>query len=323
MRPLLPAVCWLLAVSLAGCAPSNVSGQGESPHRFELEQDDAGLSVLLDGELFTRYQVAPGDKPILWPLVGPGGEEMTRGFPMQEATADETSDHPHHRSVWLGHGEVNGCDFWLEEGPHGRVVHRQFEETTGGETATIVALSDWIAPDDAVLLHERREMVFAAAGNDVRWIDFDIELTAGDEPVTFGDTKEGTFALRVAGWLKVEAEPGGTIENSRGQQNESAWGQPAEWVDYWAERDGEPVGIAIFNHPESFRFPTRWHVRSYGLFGANPVGVHGFGDRDEPSGEFTLEPGESLRLRYRVLLHRGEARSAQIEACWQEYSSTE
>jgi len=33
--------------------------------------------------------------------------------------------------------------------------------------------------------------------------------------------------------------------------------------------DGKALGICFMNHPASYRFPTDWHVRNYGLFAAN------------------------------------------------------
>jgi flagellar basal-body rod protein FlgG len=47
--------------------------------------------------------------------------------------------------------------------------------------------------------------------------------------------------------------------------------------------DGEHLGIAILNHPASYRDPTRWHVRSYGLFSANPFAQHDY-DSTLPDG---------------------------------------
>ena len=65
-----------------------------------------------------------------------------------------------------------------------------------------------------------------------------------------------------------------------GQTNAAAWGKRAEWVDYHGPVDGETVGIAIFNHPSSFRYPTGWHVRTYGLFAANPFAEHSFAGKE-------------------------------------------
>ena len=110
--------------------------------------------------------------------------------------------------------------------------------------------------------------------------------------------------------MKVDAGLGGRIENSHGQTDAQAWGIPAEWVDYVGPVDGETVGVAILSHPSNFRPACRWHVRTYGLFTANPFGEQHFTEGQPDSkpvqGAHTVAAGDSLTLRYRVLLHRGE-----------------
>ena len=109
----------------------------------------------------------------------------------------------------------------------------------------------------------------------------------------------------VAETMRVEAKQGGQIVNSEGQRDDKAWARRAAWVDYHGPLDGETVGIAILNHPSSFRYPTYWHVRTYGLFAANPFGVRDFTRAPGADGSYEIAPGKSLTLRYRVLLHRG------------------
>ena len=162
----------------------------------------------------------------------------------------------------------------------------------------------------------------ANATNNDRWIDFTITIKATDGDVTFGDTKEGTFAVRVADTMRVEAKKGGRIVNSEGQENDAAWGMPAKWVDYTGPVEGETVGVAILSHPKSFRPNTRWHVRGYGLFAANP-----FGHKDFPKpelaeqGAVTIKKGDELTLRYRVLFHRGGTEAANIADAFEEFAA--
>lgn len=293
-----------------------------SAARFEVEKDDTSVSVLVDGKLFATYHVKSGNKPILYPIIGPTGKPMTRSYPMKDAAETERADHPHHRSLWFNHGDVNGTSFWHEESRSGTIEHREFLRVEGGEQATIVTRNDWVDDDGEKICSDVRTLVFGA-DEDVRWIDFDVIVTADDKPVVFGDTKEGSFGIRVAGTMKVDAENGGHIVNNKGDADKDAWGKQASWVDYYGPIDGETLGIAILNHPTSFRFPSYWHVRTYGLFAANVFGIHNFENNNEKDGSYTLEPGESFTLRYRVLLHKGDQEEGQIAQSFVEYAKDE
>jgi hypothetical protein len=286
---------------------------------FEVKKDGDGVTVTADGKLFTRYLMKSGPKPILWPLVGPTGKEMTRGYPMRDATPDERRDHEHHRSFWFTHGSVNGADFWSEGAKHGDINHREFVKIEGGNNATIVSRNDWIAQGGKKVCEDERSFVFDANA-DTRWIDVELTVRASDGPVTFGDTKEGAFGVRVAGAMSVDAKKGGKIVNSEGHKDGNAWAKRASWVDYFGPVDGEVLGIAIMNHPSSFRYPTHWHVRTYGLFTANPFGWHDF-EGGTADGTYTLPAGESMKLRYRILLHRGDEKEGKVAESFQQYAT--
>jgi hypothetical protein len=293
------------------------------------ERSERGVLVKIDGELFTEYLTRAGQSPAMWPIIGPTGKPMTRTYPVgppQEGLT-ETDDHPHHQSLWFTHDQVNGADFWKanvndgegENGPH--VAHREFGKIESlGSTAVVVTRNDWMNGERRLFEDERTIVVGTRPNND-RWIDFTITLQASDGDVTFGDTKEGTFAVRVADTMRVEAKLGGRIVNSEGQVDDAAWGLPAKWVDYTGPVDGETVGITIFSHPSSFRPVPRWHVRAYGLFAANP-----FGQRDFPQpeaakqGAVTVKDGDTLMLRYRVLFHAGSTDDAAIAAAFDEFA---
>jgi hypothetical protein len=302
-----------LLLSLLLSAPS--SGSAEE---FQVQSTDQGLTIKQDGKLVTNYLVKSGAKPILWPLIGPGGKEMTRGYPMREVGPLEKADHVHHRSFWFTHGDVNGHSFWHENENHGEIVHRAFKVTRGGETAVITSVNDWMADGRRQCSDERT--ITIGGDFDRRWIDFDITLSAPDRDAVFGDTKEGMFGVRVAGSMRVELDKGGRIVNSNGLTDTEAWGKPAAWVDYSGPVDGQRLGIAILNHPSSFRFPTYWHVRTYGLFAANPFGLHDFKRSNDEDGSYRIQKGESIRFRYRVLIHRGDADEGRVAEEFDRYA---
>ena len=319
--PRLIPLLTLLAVSSMGAA--NVAAE-----ELTVERDGANVRVLVDGELYAAYITDDGPKPYVWPLIGPTGVPMSRAYPMAEVEG-EKQDHVHHRSLWFTHGDVDGVDYWSEGAtntrmPHGKIVHREFERVeSDGKVAEIVAISDWIDADGERRLEDRRTLRFKAHGKR-RLVDFDVVLTAIDEPVTFNDTKEGSFGVRVPTWMDVEGDkkkkttnPGSLIVNSEGQTDVEAWGNPARWVDYQGVLNGERLGIAIMDHPSSFRHPTTWHVRTYGLFAANPFGLQSFDPAAAESGKLVLKPGESLHLRYLVLFHTGDEKEGGVEEAFE------
>lgn len=286
---------------------------------FTVTKYDAGVKIDIDGQPFTEYHTLNGAKPFLWPIIGPTGVEMTRTYPMRLGLNGEKADHPHQRSLWFTHGEVNGVNFWAETPGHGTTVHREWVTVEGGPQATLVSRNDWVGPDAKKHLEDERKLVFRS-GPDSRSIDFDITLKATAGPVKFGDTKEGSFGIRVPTVMDVNSKQGGKIVNSAGQTDDDAWGQAAPWVDYHGPVGGETVGVAILNHPQSFRYPTYWHVRTYGLFAANPFGLHDFKKSPDVDGSHTIPAGDSITLRYRVLFHRGDEKSAAVAEAFKAYA---
>ncbi len=290
--------------------------------------------VTVDGRAFTEYRPGGqadggGHLPYLYPVRGPGGQPMTRNWPMSEADGEER-DHPHHRSLWFAHGAAgpaNGAlhDFWT--GRDGAVIaHEEIEAVESGDVGVLRTANRWIAPGGAETLRETRTLTFHAGvlddGPSFWAIDVDVRLRAAETAVTLGDTKEGTMAVRVAGTLRHHGDHArGAMRNSEGIEGAEVWGKRAAWVDYNGPVDGKPVGISILDHPDNIRHPTWWHARAYGLFAANPFGVHDFEGQARGAGDWTIEAGGELRLRYRLLFYAGEVSAAQLDAEHRRYGS--
>ncbi|MCS7252586.1 MAG: PmoA family protein [Armatimonadetes bacterium] len=282
-----------------------------------VKEADKAVEVYINGEFVTAYRYGDAPKPYYYPLIGPTGKAVTRHFPMRTDVKGERADHPHHRSMWFTFGDVNGVDFWTEGARAGVIKHRSFEAVEGGPVfARLVARCDWVAPDGKRLLEDLRELIVYCVDG-ARLFDFNVTLYAAEEDVKFGDTKEGMFGLRVASSMQVEGGSGQII-NSRGDKNAEAWGKRAEWCDYSGTVNGDRVGIAIFDHPNNLRHPTYWHVRTYGLFAANPFGVRSFTGSGD--GSHILRRGTSLKFQYRVFIHRGDLSSANVASFYRAYA---
>ena len=266
-------------------------------------------------------------KPVLFPVYTPSGIMVNRGYPLMKVEG-ESPDHPHHVGVFFTYGsegEINGEDFWDNTSAPPEIKHIKVTEMTGGaRNGTLSTRSQWIGKTGKVLLEENRDMVFYAQ-KDEYVIDFTIYLTAQDEKVVFGDTKEGMFAIRVAPWLEEKGT--GRYLSSDGNDSpvgENIWGKRARWVRLQGEKDGKIVGIAILNHPKSVNYPTYWHARDYGLFAANPLGQLAFQkgrklENPQPF-NFTLQPGQSGLFKFRLIIYEGPRTKEQLDRQFKDYT---
>lgn len=305
--------CWILCLLLV--VGFGAAARGE----VGVKKTDSSVEVTLDGQPFTTYVFDSGFKPVLWPVIGPTGKEMTRAWPLRKDDPTEKTDHVHQKSFWFDHGNVNGVDFWAETAKlQGKQVQTELVKAEGGKVGTLVTKNAWLGPDGAKICTDVRTLRFGG-DSEARWIDFDVVVTAAADQVTFGDTKEGSFGLRIAESMRVDRKLGGKIVTSESLEDDKAWGKPAAWVDYYGPVQGEQLGIAILNHPSSFRYPTHWHVRTYGLFAANPWGLSDFTGGKEKS-DHTMKKGESFALRYRVIFHKGDVAAGKIKEAFAAYS---
>lgn len=327
----------LICLSIAAAAPDLAA---EAPLGFSIQQAPTGVSVEFDGKPFAGYVIDRANKPYVWPIVGPTGKQMTRGYPLVDLPTEpeRQRDHPHHRGLTFGHEDYAG-DTWHDRSTYdplladpekaargreaianlGSIKHRTFTRLEAGpEEAIVESLCDHLGPTGQVNLTERRRLTFRATAK-ARSIDVDQDLVGGDKPVRIGDRKDAGLFIRVPVSVAVDSKEGGRIVNSEGAVDADAWSKPARWCDYHGPVDGETLGIAFLNHPSSFRHPTRWHVRTYGLFTANPFASRSY-DRNLPDAVITLAPGETLHLRHRLIFHVGDEREADVEAAWQAYA---
>jgi hypothetical protein len=211
----------------------------------------------------------------------------------------------------------------------GRIVARGPARVQSGKaTGTIDIVLAWLEPDGSALLTETRRMTFHAHPT-LRIVDVDLDLEAL-ERVEFRDTKEGTFALRMATALEEPAKNPktgatartGRLLNTEGAVGEaSVWGKRSAWVDYAGRLGDEPVGIVMMDHPTNPRHPTYWHSRGYGLHAINPFGLHDFLNDKTANGALVIEPGQHVRFRYRVVIHPGLP-AAEIAALFRAYAQT-
>ncbi len=331
-------LCALVASGLLTSARAAEDG-------VKMIQTNDRVRVEINGEFFTDYFFRMKQHPALmtakngvtttnatkhtyyYPLIGPGGVNMTRSWPMNPDAEGEEKDHPHHRSLWFAHGAVNGVDFWAETPKAGKIQHAGFSEVTSGQDAGwIKSTNKWVAPDGKIVCTDERVFRVYNRSAKERLFDFEITIQApADRDVLFGDTKEGTMAVRVNEEMRLvhgKNKPGkGHIVLSSGVLDAQTWGKRGEWCDYNGPINGKTVGIAIFDHPSNPVHPTYWHVRDYGLFAANPFGIHDFEKKAPGTGNLNIPAGKSVTFKYRFYIHEGDEKQAKVAERYKDYAA--
>ncbi len=279
------------------------------------------LTVTVNGKLFTEYRFKEQFRPFFYPVIGPTGVPVIRHYPMNPDLdkGGDKPDHPHHKSLWFTHGAVNGVDFWSDN--KGKIVHDKFLEVSSGpKVGVIKSQNKWIAPDGKLTCTDTRTHRFYNTP-DGQMMDFDVTIHASEGEVVFGDTKEGSMAIRLAPTMRLKGEVGkGHIINSEGVTDGDTWGKRAAWCDYYGPVDGQVVGVAIFDHPSNPQHPTWWHVRDYGLFAVNPFGVHDFEKKPAGTGDFKIPAGQSVTFKYRFYFHKGDQIQGKVAEHYSQYA---
>jgi hypothetical protein len=298
---------------------------------LKVNESEKKVDVLIGGAHFTSY-IYPSNikKPVLWPVMSPEGNMLTRSYPLINKEGDRT-DHPHHVGVWLNYGDVNGLDFWnnSEARPperadrYGTIYHQSIEQAEGGDgKGLLVTKSVWKSPKNEVMLDEATQFEFIA-GDDMNIIDRTTTLEAMIDEVDFKDNKEGMFAMRVARELELPSEKPtnlmdshgnvtrvekmdntyvkGNYRSAKGVEGKKVWGTRCRWMKLSSEIKGEPVALVIIDHPENVGYPTYWHARDYGLFAANTLGQKIFSNGEHEL-NFSLKKGESVTFKYRLVV---------------------
>jgi hypothetical protein len=297
---------------------------------MKVTQAETHLDVTIGGKPFTTYWFGQRDdriyvRPFFYPVNGPGEVCVTSDqYPLWVKDPKKT-DHPHHQSLWVSHGDINGLDHWAlgkdnkgTDSPKQR--HIKFDSVLADQFTEELT---WDGADARPLLDEVRVVHFISYPDGSRGIDILSTLTPPTMDATFRDTKEsGMMAVRMSGQIAKDA----TITQSTGKGGEGmagekqTWGKRADWCDESGKIDGKPFGIAIFDAPTNPRHPAYWHVRAYGLMSANIFGLSEF-DKANPkgAGDLTVEKGKTITFHHRAIIHAGMAGDANLPEKYKDF----
>lgn len=256
--------------------------------RVAAEVREDRVVIRVNDAPFTEYLFGPDTKyPYFHPVLGPRSGRTV--------TVHQTEPYPHHSSIFFGCDRVNGGNYWQEGLERGRIAsHAVRLVRSAGERIEFEQTCRWERPGAEAPFDDVRRITVSAPDPDVRFLDFDVTLTARTE-VKIEQNNHSLFAARMAPDLAVQG--GGTLMNAHGDTGEKAtFGRPAPWADYRGNRAGVTEGVTILSHPTNRWFPEPWFTRDYGFFSPTPLNwIDG--------GAVVLAPGEVLRLRYRVVVH--------------------
>jgi hypothetical protein len=253
-------------------------------------QPDDQVSFQVDGQEKLRWQSSPRyPRPFFFPVIGPAGRSVTRmGHPA-------APDHGHHRSLWWGHQNVAGVNFWEERGGTQQIrqddwVHYQ----DGPDEAGIVVRLGWYDTHKVRLVQQELIAVYRPLPAGEGWLELQTTFVPVLDELPLAKTNFGFLGLRVAASLSAQYG-GGKLTSSEGATGEKAiFGKTAKWMDYSGPMTGDAwEGVTWFDHPANRRYPTAWHVRDDGWMSA------AFCLKEA----FNLQKARPLRLRYGFHIH--------------------
>lgn len=308
------------------------------------------VDILVGNKPFTSFLYPDSlEKPVLYPVHAANGTVVTRGFPLNPKPGDPT-DHPHHIGIWFNFENLNDLDFWNnsyaikpeKKSQYGWVKTDKIIETKSGTPGVLAYHARWTNQANATLLEETTRFEFSGTANG-RVIDRITTLKAVTKCV-FNDSKDGLLGLRLAHELQMpttadqkftdnkgnvtivkggdDKVPTGNYLTSEGKTGDAAWSTRGTWCKVSGKMGADSVTITIFDHPENVNYPTFWHARGYGLFAANPLGEKVF-TNGKSAKNLTLNPGESVTFRYRIVVEDGAAtpNAKQLNAMAKAYSA--
>lgn len=292
------------AISALLLVTSTAVSFAEAPVTFEVQGDQINVKIG-DAPLAVYNTSKELPKPFFSPVYDPHGTIISRPL-------ENPEDHKHHKGIWVSIDEVNGIKFWAEAGKIEN-VSTAVRVADSDAPASLLVVNHWLGEDAKPVVIESTTIgIFPN-----RLMSYDIVFTAADGPVTFGDTKEGLFGIRLINSMR-EKETGKVVNADDKHGTLECWGQPSAWVDYYGEAEGKIAGVTLMDHPDNFR-PSRYHVRNYGLFTVSPFGEKAYTGGTSDAEPVVLQKGESLRLRYALYIHSGDTLEGKVVEAYQQF----
>ncbi|WP_165233642.1 DUF6807 family protein [Aquisphaera insulae] len=308
---------WLLPAMAGVATAQEPATRDTTSNAFRFAPVDDGALGLWEGDrpvLVYNHRAKPvGGKPVnpartayLHPIYGLDGEVLTDDGP---------EDHPHHRGLFWAWPHVTvgdeHVDMWVLKGIEPRFGRWLFKEAgKDRDVARLGVENGWYVGGRKVL-GEKAVIEVHHASKEGRAIDLDMTWTPTDRPVTLGGAEGKSY-----GGLTFRYAPGDrtAITVPSGLTKDDLYMTPLPWADLTRTWLGRPErsGAAVLIHPSHPGFPPTWLTRHYGVLCVGWPGV-------KPG---TIPPGESIRCRYRIWIHKGDLDAPALEKVFKAYAET-
>ncbi len=217
-------------------------------------------------------------------------------------TDDFPADHRHHRGLFWAWPKIliDGIrhDLWqYDHAPIEQRFVRWLERGANDAYALLSVENGWFVGERKVLVEELRLQVRQRT-TEGRAMTLELRLTPTDRPITLGGAEGkgyGGLSLRLA--VKNEADC--TITTPLGSEHKDLMETPLAWAGISGKFPGQerPQGITISAAPGHSAPAPAWMTRHYGCLMSCWPGKQ----------ERTLQPGETVVLRYQLIVHEGNS----------------
>jgi hypothetical protein len=302
-------LCCLAFQFIGGCSDKGTSS-------FVFRENSQGTGLFEKGRAVYFYQrearLSEGKylcNHYLHPLLSIDGDTLTREFP---------ADHPYHRGIYWAWHQIYIDSLKIGDGWVMDSIYLVVNKVQTGIDHTLARLStdvEWKSPvwqKGRSFVQEQSTIWVHPLQNDIRRIDFEIRLRALVPGVYLGGSDDekgyGGFCAR------IKLPPDLSFTSSGGPvipQNLQVKAGP--WMDFsgFFGPAGGVSGMAILCYPGTPNYPAPWILRN-----ATSMQNIVFPGRQR----INLPMDKPIVLRYRMIVHRGNARQTDMAALQAEYN---
>jgi hypothetical protein len=269
-------------------------------------------NIILGKESITLAKYRPVSvpfKPYVNELLTPSGKNILRDAPW---------DHLHHHALMYAI-KVNDCNFWEESNANfGTQATRTTKHASipGVHIKVLETELFWATPEKKILLKEVRK-ISVEQENNTTLLDWEGKLTA-EMDATLGGAGAGHYYGLGMRFVE-EMDKGGRFFNDTGKNDgEIVRGDerltPCKWMAYTAKLDGQPVTVAMFDHPSN---PVPMTVFTMGEAGGAFAYMSATMNLHRKAVE--LKAGQTFEYKYRIAVWDGEVSPETIAKAYGEY----